>query len=89
MLMPGHICMYVGFEIPKQVYAESLKGTDADTGEPEGEWVSSHYGDGKGEGAALGIGGPSWAYTNYYGSKVRIYRCVSPEFLDASSGAEE
>lgn len=40
-----HTCMYVGSEIPKEVYEESLKGTDADYGVPKDSavWVSGGW----------------------------------------------
>ena len=40
-----HTCMYVGNQIPKEVYNESLKGTDADYGVPKDSavWVSGGW----------------------------------------------
>ena len=52
ILQPGdivisthHTCMYVGNQIPKEVYNESLKGTDADYGVPKDSavWVSGGW----------------------------------------------
>lgn len=40
-----HTCMYVGNQIPKEVYEESLKGTDGDYGVPKDSavWVSGGW----------------------------------------------
>ncbi|MDO4399430.1 MAG: hypothetical protein Q4D27_00605 [Coriobacteriia bacterium] len=94
-LMPGdilqserHIWMYVGGQIPQDIYAKYLKGTDADLGKPTGVWVSSHHGHANRntKSAALGIGGTSYSYTDSYGNSVRIYRCVKPSDTQYRAG---
>ena len=94
-LMPGdilqserHIWMYVGNQIPQEIYAKHLKGTDADLGKPIGVWVSSHHGHANRntKSAALGIGGTSYSYTDSYGNSVRIYRCVKPSDTQYRAG---
>ena len=76
----GHIWMYVGSSIPKDIYKKEIKGkgvSGGDTGTPNGVWVSAHlsiHG-----GAAPGIGDSSWSLANNpYGHTVYIYRCTKP-----------
>ena len=84
-----HIIMYVGKDIPKDVYKTSLKKTDADKGKPTGRWASAHYGGGLGKShnAALCICGDSWslATNSYYKGKWKIYRCVKPDKASGKS----
>ncbi|MBE6470336.1 MAG: hypothetical protein E7000_01300 [Coriobacteriaceae bacterium] len=83
-----HIWMYVGSKIPKEIYAKYLKGTDADLGQPNGSWASSHFGRDHRDtrSAAMCIGSASYAYANSYGNTVRIYRCVRPADIDHKAG---
>ena len=68
-----HLCMYVGDDVPGEVYEEHLKGTDADLGAPkEGEnWVSSHWI----MSSALCIGDREFAGVE---DDFRVYRYVGP-----------
>ena len=82
-----HVLMYVGTSIAKDIYRDYLKGTDADTGTPNGPWLSSHLGNGgvnsSHKGAALGIGNAKWGLVTWKGHNgkrvFKIYRCVKPD----------
>ena len=76
VLRNGHICIYVGSTIPKEVYKKRLKGTDADKGIPTGDWVSAHFSHGS---AAPGIGkANTWAYPGQSNDAGWVFRCVKP-----------
>lgn len=90
MIAGGHTCMYVGPDIPVEVYDEVLKGTDADLGRPDGVkdvWVSSHHGSHEGWGSdsstpcigPASFAGPSWCGEEHPNE---IYRCVKTDGLN-------
>ena len=81
LVRKGHIWMYLGSKIPKEIYKSEIKGkgvSGGDTGSPKGVWMSAHLLV-KG-GSAAGIGDAAWALANNnYGRTVYIYRCTKPD----------
>lgn len=88
MVSGCHTCMYVGPDIPVEVYNEYLKGTDADLGAPDGvhdTWVSGHHGSNGwgGDSSTPCIGPASFAGPGWSGDhESEIYRCVKKDGLD-------
>ena len=76
----GHVLIYVGNKIAKEVYKSKLKGTDADLGTPNGQWVSGHHDYAGGSAACICKNGWALVTSGLYekGAAYKVYRCTTP-----------
>ena len=82
LIAPGHVKMYVGRELPAQIYENVLKGTDGDLGEPDPEVMCASASLGE---PALGSDSraPNYeAIINDSAGPYKVYRCVKPDNSD-------
>ena len=79
-----HTCMYVGRDIPKDVYNKYIKNTEGDAGTPlnNADFVTAHHA----HEAGPCICTESWSGADNFGSNMTVWRCIKPDISSKRVG---